>query len=404
MRNTLTGEESEQKNKLKSKDYFWGFWFVVPLYPYSQRRTLRQEVVRDRVWTFEQIQGIFYIIVPIRMTVVRLDQGGLLVYAPIAPTPECIRLVRELEAQHGEVKYIILPTTSAIEHKVFVPPFARKFPNSQIYVAPYQWSFPVNLPLNWLGFPPKRTHILPHDSRKTPFADQFNYAILDNIELGIGQFEEVAFYDKRSRTLLVTDSVLRVPETPPDIVQLNPYPLLFHGRDRASDPILDTPENRQKGWYRSCLFILYFRPSTLKTPSWGEVFRDAWKAPNRSAKAYFGLYPFQWQTDWKKSFQALRGEGRLIVAPILQTLILNRAPEATLKWANTVASWNFQHIIPAHFDAPILASPQEFRQAFSFLEPNKKNQPHPLPKEDFGLLQEVDNLLGNLGIVPLAKK
>lgn len=49
-------------------------------------------------------------------------------HAPIAPTPECVRLVEEL----GEpVKYIVL-TTYAYEHKVFVAPFARKFPKAQV--------------------------------------------------------------------------------------------------------------------------------------------------------------------------------------------------------------------------------------------------------------------------------
>ncbi|HEY9735937.1 MAG TPA: DUF4336 domain-containing protein, partial [Trichocoleus sp.] len=108
----------------KSRDWSWPFWFLVPLYPYNQRRTLRREVVPDTIWTFDQVQGILYTIVPIRMTVVRLESGGLLVYAPIAPTRECVQLVRELEEIHGEVRHILLPTASGLEHKVFVGPFA----------------------------------------------------------------------------------------------------------------------------------------------------------------------------------------------------------------------------------------------------------------------------------------
>lgn len=77
-------------------------------------------------------------VVPIRMTVIRLDMGGLFVYAPVAPTPECIRLVNELVAEYGDVRYIILPTASGLEHKVFVGPFARKFPKAQVFVAPDQ--------------------------------------------------------------------------------------------------------------------------------------------------------------------------------------------------------------------------------------------------------------------------
>ena len=93
-------------------DWTWRYWLPVPIYPYGQRRTLRQEIIPDQLWTFDQIQGIFYVVVPIRMTVVKLEAGGLLVYAPVAPTPECLRLMQELVDCHGEVKYIILPTVS----------------------------------------------------------------------------------------------------------------------------------------------------------------------------------------------------------------------------------------------------------------------------------------------------
>ncbi|TVP57485.1 MAG: DUF4336 domain-containing protein, partial [Nodularia sp. (in: Bacteria)] len=304
------------------QDFSWPFWFTLPLYPYGQRRTIRKEVIKDTIWTFDQIQGIFYVVVPIRMTVVKLDQGGLLVYAAVAPTPECIRLVQELVIEHGDVKYLILPTISGLEHKVFVGPFARYFPTAEVFIAPHQWSFPLNLPLSWLGLPAKRTHVLPADSSNTPFADQFDYAMLGPIELGPGRFAEVVFLHKRSQTLLVTDSVISVSADPPAIVQLDSYPLLFHAKDKASDTIADTEANRRKGWQRISLFALYFRPRVLEVKGWGEVWRDAIQAPNRSQKAYFGLFPFKWQSDWQHSFDILRGEGRLFVAPILQTLIL----------------------------------------------------------------------------------
>ncbi|MGB6301411.1 MAG: DUF4336 domain-containing protein [Rivularia sp. (in: cyanobacteria)] len=390
--------ELEQQNN--SKDYSWNFWFTLPIYPFGKRRTIRKEVVQDTVWTFDQLQGIFYVVVPIRMTVVKLSEGGLLVYAPIAPTPECIRLVEELVAEYGKVKYIILPTVSGLEHKVFVGPFARRFPDSQIFVAPKQWSFPVNLPLSWLGIPAKRTQVLPDDSSQTPFANQFDYEILGPIELGAGRFAEVALLHKSSKTVLVTDSIVSVPEQPPAITLLDTYPLLFHARDKATEAIADTPENRRKGWQRIALFGLYFRPSVLDVPKWSEVFRNAFKAPQRSKKAYFGLYPFKWKQDWRRCFEALRGNGRLFVAPILQTLILNRAPEETIAWADKIAKWDFKRIIPCHFDAPIEATPNQFRQAFSFLEKHSNNA---LPQEDFQVLEEIDATLNKLGI-PSAKE
>jgi Domain of unknown function (DUF4336) len=373
-------------------DVSWRFWFTLPIYPYQRRRTLRREVKAGEIWVFEQVQGIFYVVVPIRMTVVKLAEGGLLVYAPVAPTGECLQLVNELVAIHGDIKYIILPTISGLEHKVFVGPFARAFPQAQVWVAPDQWSFPINLPLSWLGFPRERTHILPSDSSGTPFGDEFDHAILKTIDLGPGQFAEVAVFHRRSRTLLLTDSIVSIPSEPPEIVQLESYPLLFHARDRASEIRPDTPANRQRGWQRICLFALYFQPSVLKIRKWSDTWRESFTAPQRSRQSYFGIYPFDWQTEWQQGFADLQADGRLLVAPILQTLILNRAPSQTLAWVDRVAQWDFERIIPCHFDAPISTTPAEFRSAFDFLKSGgaadvKKSD------RDADLLREIDRQL-----------
>ena len=60
----------------------------------------------------------------------------------MAPTQECIALLAELDAP---VEHIVLPTT-LFEHKIFVGPFQRRFPEAETWIAPDQWSWPVNLP------------------------------------------------------------------------------------------------------------------------------------------------------------------------------------------------------------------------------------------------------------------
>jgi len=409
LRTQLIPQGQQDSPSISPGDWSWRFWLTVPLYPYNRRRTVRKEVVKDTLWTFDQLQGILYTVVPIRMSVVKLEKGGLLVYAPVAPTKECIRLVKELEAKHGEVKYIILPTASGLEHKVFVGPFARQFPASQVFVTANQWSFPLNLPLGWLGFPTKRTKILPEASGDTPFGDEFDYEVL-SINLGRGSFEEVALFHKRSRTLLVTDTVLSVPEKPPEIVQVNPYPLLFHARDNAFEVVEDTEANRRKGWQRISLFALYFGPSRLETIGLGQAFREALKAPDRSRRAYFGFFPFRWKSDWKQSFHALRGGGRPFVAPILQMFIFTQAPREVLDWADKVAKWHFLRIIPCHFDAPIEVGPQQFRQAFTFLEKKPSGEDtlgsgsQPLPEEDLEFIRKLEENLTKRGITSPAKE
>lgn len=375
----------------------WPYWPLVPIYPYGQRRTRRVEIVPGQMWVFEQVQGIFYVVVPVRMTVVKLAAGGLLVYAPVAPTQECLELLQEIIELHGTVKHIILSTISGIEHKVPAIPFARKFKAAQVWASPGHWSFPVNLPLSLLGFPLRRTQVLPTDSRETPFADEFDYAILGPLNLGLGKFGETVFFHRRSRTLLATDTVLAIPETPPEVVQLDPYPLLFHAKDETTDEIRDRPDLRIKGWQRICLFALYFRPSTLETVDLPIALQAAKAAPDRSRKAYWGLYPFEWSPHWRASFKALRKEGQLLVAPILQNLILNREIQAVLQWRDRVASWDFEQIIPCHFAAPIPCQPAQFSQAFSFLQERDTNR---LTVKDTQVLQDIDAQLVKLNVTP----
>jgi hypothetical protein len=374
-------------------DRAWPLWPLLPIYPFGQRQTLREEVVPGQIWTFDQLQGILYVVTPIRMTVIKLRSGGLLVYAPVAPTPECVTLMEELIAQHGAVQHIILPTVSGLEHKVYVGPFARRFKTAQVWVAPHQWSFPLNLPLSWLGLPIGRTKRL--SETDAPLQEEFSYAILGPIDLGLGPFEEVAMLHHDSGTLLVTDAVLAIPEEPPAIVSTAPQALLFHARDHASDRPQDTYANQIKGWQRIALFSFYFRPDRAQVTSFKTALKDAKAAGDRSRRGYFGLFPFQWQPDWETSFQALRRNGELIVAPILQVLILNRAPKETLEWADRIAQWSFQRVIPCHLQSPVETTPAAFRQAFVFLEGKPT-----LPEADFSLLRQIGGLLDRLGVTP----
>ena len=84
----------------------WPLWPALPLAPYGQRKTVQREVVPGKVWTFDQMLGVFYVHVPIRMTVVAMEQGGLFVYAPVAPTAELRALIQPLVDAHGPVKHL----------------------------------------------------------------------------------------------------------------------------------------------------------------------------------------------------------------------------------------------------------------------------------------------------------
>ena len=101
----------------------------------------------------------------------------------------------------------------------------------------------------------------------------------------------------------------------------------------------------------------------------------------------------------------------MFVAPILQTLILSQAPRTVLDWADKVAKWDFQRIVPCHFDSPIEAGPRQFRQAFAFLEKQSSTEVssfgrenHLLPQEDFEFLKELEGSLTKMGIAKPPKE
>jgi hypothetical protein len=148
----------------KSRAYFFFPPPIFPVVPLFGRETFRYEVLPDRMWRFEQKQGIglgLNVSVNVCMTVIKMKSGGLFVYSPIAATKECFALINDLGAP---VEYIVLPTT-LFEHKVFAGPFQRKFPKAKLWVCPGQWSWPLNLPPTFFGiFPTGTASFLPPPS------------------------------------------------------------------------------------------------------------------------------------------------------------------------------------------------------------------------------------------------
>ncbi|KAJ0042433.1 hypothetical protein Pint_19130 [Pistacia integerrima] len=335
------GDLTKSSNSESGRFYLNFTGFPFPLGPFLNRRTIRTEAVKGCIWLFEQEQALGFSSVStnIRMTVIKLKSGGLWVHAPIAPTKECIQLVKELGAP---VEYIVLPTF-AYEHKIFVGPFSRKFPRAQIWVAPRQWSWPLNLPLEFFGI--FRAKTLKHEDLSTPWADEIEQKLLSSPEVGIGPYVEVAFYHKRSRTLLVTDAVIFVPRKPPDCISKESLlasaknglavKLLSKGKEVPQEPIVDNQKSRQKGWERMVLQILFLGPSNLLEPN--------------------------------ASFAQM--SQKLIVSPIVKTLVFSKVPEKVRDWIDGIArDWRFRRVIPAHFAAPINASRSDFLAAFAFLD------------------------------------
>lgn len=374
----------------------WPWWPLLPLYPYGRRRTLVRELIPGQLWSFEQLQGVFYVAVPIRMTVVRLRQG-LLLYAPVSPTAEVLAALRDLERRHGPVRSIVLPTSSGLEHKVPVPAMARAFPEATVWVTPGQWSFPLPLPLPWLGFPARRTRVL--FEQGVPHGDELHWHALGPLDLGLGTFMEAACLHRASGSLLVCDGLVAIPEQPPELFQADPRPLLFHARDRGDEPLLDSPERRLRGWRRLVLFASYLRPDQLQVPGWGEVLGQALRPGLRRAEAYYGLYPFRWREGWEAEFRALVPEGPagLQVAPVLERLVLPRTRDALLAWLRQLAAEEeLRWLVPAHYDAPVACPPEALRG----LAAQISQRPWAPDGGSWAYLAGIDQALLKLGVVP----
>jgi hypothetical protein len=138
----------------------YGLWGILPVGTYKKKYTIPQEIVPGKIWTFDQKFGILNVQVPLRMVVIKLTDGGLWLYNPVAATPECIEMIKDLIQEHGPLKHIVVGSV-ALEHKVYAGVLAQKFPNAQVWLTPGQYSFPVNLPDSFLGYPLSRTKVIP---------------------------------------------------------------------------------------------------------------------------------------------------------------------------------------------------------------------------------------------------
>ena len=356
-------------------DQRWGFWPLLPLYPYGQRQTLRRELVPGQVWSFEQLQGVFSVAVPIRMTALKLN-AGLLLYAPIAATRECLALVRELEAEHGPVVTIVHPSSSGLEHKVGVPAMARAFPNAELWITPGQWSFPLRLPLSWLGFPLRRTKVL--FEQGLPHTDELHWEALGPVPLGPGPFMEATVLHRASGSLLLTDALIAVTEQWPELLEINPRPMLYHGRETGSEPMSDTAARRSKGWRRMVLFACYLRPSAVDQ--------------------VFEFFPFRWRHGWEADFETVSRAGALRVAPILEDLVFPRHRQLMATWLERCSQLPIQQVIPAHFDAPVRCSAASFMALSHSWNQGVSTD----GSADRELLRTVNGRLEALGLVPKA--
>tara|TARA_Y100000589_G_scaffold331499_1_gene385321 strand:+ start:8383 stop:9555 length:1173 start_codon:yes stop_codon:yes gene_type:complete len=377
-------------------DKRWQWWPLFPLYPYGSKKTICRELIPNQIWSLEQIQGIYYVAVPIRMTVINVSDSLMLIN-PIPPTKELIKELNKLINKYGPVKTIVLPNSSGLEHKIGLPALSRIFSDAEIWLCPGQWSFPINLPLDFIGIPSNRTKIFFRDG--VPFEDICQWKSLGPINLGLGRFQEISCFHKPTGTLNVTDVIVGIDQKPPEIFDFDPTPLLFHSRERGDELLLDTEEFRKKGWARLVLFASFLKPGKLKIPSLKNIVKYSFKKGLRNKKSHFGIYPFLWDEDWELSLSEIMGESgpKIQIAPVIQKLIFPRSKTILCEWIKSVKGYDgLKYLISAHYSSPC-----------DFTEKNCNELIKNIDSEEWGVLNENNQFLSSfyeklykIGLIP----
>jgi len=150
--------------------------------------------VADDVFIVDSVMsGLMGKVLPVRMTVVRLPDGGLLLHSP---TRFGIGLKRELE-RLGPIRHLVAPN---IAHWTFLPDWQRACPDATTWAAP---GLRERSQVRESGVR------LDHDLSGTPPAEWGGAIGLTTVPGGFG-FHEMAMFHRPSRTLVLTDLVLNL--------------------------------------------------------------------------------------------------------------------------------------------------------------------------------------------------
>jgi hypothetical protein len=140
----------------------------------------------DNVWLVDgpvtDVVGFRY---PTRMAVIRLADGGLFVWSPVALSEPLRAAVDAL----GEVHHLIAPNAS---HHLFIGEWQRAYPAAKLYAAP--------------GLRQRRKD-LTFDADLGDAPDAAWAGDLDQVRVGNLIAPEIVFFHRASRTVLFTDLI-----------------------------------------------------------------------------------------------------------------------------------------------------------------------------------------------------
>jgi len=157
----------------------------------KEQDTPQTEVAKDAIWVQDGVAGKFGFVFPTKMTVVRLRSGALWVHSPLELTEKRKALIDSL----GDVRYVICPN---LQHHLFVNKWFNQYPSAKFYAAPGLTKKREDLKFDGtLGERPE-----------TGWGDEIDQFLVK----GNPEFNEVVFYHKQHKTLIVSDLVTHYAE------------------------------------------------------------------------------------------------------------------------------------------------------------------------------------------------
>ena len=136
------------------------------------------------IWTVQTQFRLGLIELGGRMTVIQLQEGGLLLHSPVQWSEE----LEEAVSAQGPVRYIVAPN---LFHHLFVGEWAERFPDAKVLAPP--------------GFQEKRSDVRVHDTLSAGLQPDWGPGLQHELLQGAPKWNEVVFYHPSSQTLVVTD-------------------------------------------------------------------------------------------------------------------------------------------------------------------------------------------------------
>ena len=154
---------------------------------------MQLEKINEDIWTVPMPLKVFqFIELNTRMTIIKLQDGSLLLHSPIKYTPELGEAINHL----GNVQYLIAPNCF---HHLFIGTWQEQYPNAKIFAPNGLIKKRPDLKLE---------HFL-NEPAQLPWLEEIAVFPI----LGMPMVQEFLFYHQKTQTMIITDFAFFLPNS-----------------------------------------------------------------------------------------------------------------------------------------------------------------------------------------------